>query len=179
MSTNLSPVDVAEILATEREDTKKVKAEAIKARQDAEDAQGWFQFLKKHVGSVVANSHGALYNDCEANNQMMTEWLTTNDLRPTADNLEKAFLTLRASGQIADAVDPRKDYEQKAKSENGRLPQQIRVELTPPTPYLGMTREDVLKKMSTPKGRNELRLLMKKNPELRPEVDRLLNERGI
>ena len=184
----LTELDVKEILGNESAETKRLKAEAIQARRDAEAAEGWYNFLKKFTGTAAANrgfgnksdpNRCLVYYDCTANNQLIENWLADSGLRATAANIERAFLTLRKFGQLAEGPSPRADYEQQAKSSEGRMSQQIRPEVPAPAPFVELSREEILAMTKTRKGITQLRLLMKKGgPQSRIRIDEILQGRG-
>ena len=78
-----------------RNDEAKKFAEADKAIEDARQAKVSYAFLTKHVND---------YNNCQANNKLLSDYIHDNKLEWTEDNLEAALIAVES--QLAEKEQP-------------------------------------------------------------------------
>ena len=78
-----------------RNDEAKKFAEADKAIEDARQAKVSYAFLTKHVND---------YNNCQANNKLLFDYIHDNKLEWTEDNLEAALIAVES--QLAEKEQP-------------------------------------------------------------------------
>ena len=78
-----------------RNDEAKKFAEADKAIEGARQAKVSYAFLTKHVND---------YNNCQANNKLLSEYMHDNKLEWTEDNLEAALIAVES--QLAEKEQP-------------------------------------------------------------------------
>ena len=78
-----------------RNDETKKFAEADKAIEDARQAKVSYAFLTKHVND---------YNNCQANNKLLSDYIHDNKLEWTEDNLEAALIAVES--QLAEKEQP-------------------------------------------------------------------------
>lgn len=81
-----------------RNDEQKKFAEADKAIEDARQAKVSYAFLTKHVSD---------YNNCQANNKLLTDYIRDNHLEWTEDNLEAALVQVESQLAEKDKPAPR------------------------------------------------------------------------
>lgn len=75
--------------------TQEERRKAAEEREAARQAQVSYAFLKKHIAD---------YNNCEANNQALHDYIKENQLEWTLDNLEIAFIA--KGSELAEVVKP-------------------------------------------------------------------------
>ena len=78
-----------------RNDEAKKFAEADKAIEDARQAKVSYAFLTKHVND---------FNNCQANNKLLSDYIHDNKLEWTEDNLEAALIAVES--QLAEKEQP-------------------------------------------------------------------------
>lgn len=78
-----------------RNDEAKKFAEADKAIEDARQAKVSYAFLTRHVND---------YNNCQANNKLLSDYIHDNKLEWTEDNLEAALIAVES--QLAEKDQP-------------------------------------------------------------------------
>ncbi len=117
----------------------KARAEAFLARKEAEETKGWYWFLRNHMGQRGLTNGDFI--DCEANRQLMTGWLATNQLPVNQQSLEKAYQANKA--QLAKR--PTQEYRRVTDTQQTRVFPQIRsLEPKAPPAYAPWTREEIL-----------------------------------
>lgn len=132
--------DEAQKLNQERiTEENKSKAAAFLAQKQADEARAWYWFLRSHSGQFgLANGD---YVDCEANKQLLTGWLESNQLPTTQQSLEQAY---QANKQRL-AQRPAEEYRRVTDTQQTRVFPQIKsLQAKTPPAYAPFTRDEIL-----------------------------------
>ena len=157
------PNEVEQAIKQSREATQLEKAEAWKAKRNAEENRAWHEFLKFHSGARGANN--GFYFCCEANNRLLAESIATQSNKQiTFQALEEAYRSCR------DRLAPPPDREYKRKTntlESRSLPQLVNLPI--PAVVLPYTKQQILS-WDAKRLKREMR-----SPERVTAINKILN----